>query len=193
MPLYLNRATRVCTLARPYYIGGETSARKHDIPVSAVPCLAYQRRKEAIERQIREHQEAKKCPYSKQQQQQQQSNPTPTNSSLTPNKRVTVSITTNEEKARESMIAAAELHDYCKRMFEFDVVKVRKFKTWNDRKKFIRKGKQQRRFPQNSKLLKIQTKNQKGINKELNINMTNKTPLSILYEYCSQVFKTNPR
>jgi hypothetical protein len=42
-------------------------------------------------------------------------------------------------------------------------------------------------------MLKIQTKTQKGINKELNINMTNKTPLSILYEYTSQVFKTNPR
>lgn len=107
-------------------------------------------------------------------------------------KRVTVSITTNEEKARESVLAAAQVHEYCKRLFEFDVVKVRKFKTWNDRKKFMRKSKQ-RRFPENSKLLKIQTKTQKGINKELNINMTNKTPLSILYEYSNQVFKSNPR
>ena len=42
-------------------------------------------------------------------------------------------------------------------------------------------------------MLKIQTKTQKGISKELNINMTNKTALSILYEYFNQVFKTNPR
>jgi dsRNA-specific ribonuclease len=42
-------------------------------------------------------------------------------------------------------------------------------------------------------MLKIQTKNNKGINKELNINMTNKTPLSILYEYSNQVYKLNPR
>ena len=42
-------------------------------------------------------------------------------------------------------------------------------------------------------MLKIETKTQKGINKELNINMTNKTPLCILYEYANQVFKTNPR
>ena len=42
-------------------------------------------------------------------------------------------------------------------------------------------------------MLKIQTKTQKGLNKELNINMTNKTALSILYEYASQVHKSNPR
>lgn len=42
-------------------------------------------------------------------------------------------------------------------------------------------------------MLKVQTKTQKGINKELNINMTNKTSLSILYEYASQVHKSNPR
>lgn len=42
-------------------------------------------------------------------------------------------------------------------------------------------------------MLKVQTKTQKGINKELNINMTNKTALSILYEYASQVHKSNPR
>lgn len=105
---------------------------------------------------------------------------------------MTVSITTNEEKARENMLTAAQVHEYCRRLFEFDVIKVRKFKTWNDRKKFMRKNKQ-RRFPENSKLLKIQTKTQKGINKELNINMTNKTPLSILYEYSNQVFKSNPK
>lgn len=42
-------------------------------------------------------------------------------------------------------------------------------------------------------MLKIETKTQKGLNKELNINMTNKTPLCILYEYANQVFKSNPR
>lgn len=214
MPLFLNRATRVCTLSRPYYIGSETSARKHDIPASAIPCLAYRRRKEAVERQIREHNEAKRCSYTASQttttataatsrtnevevsgdsqQQSQTQLAQQAQQAPTPNKRVTVSITTNEEKARENMLSAVQVHEYCKRLFEFDVIKVRKFKTWNDRKKFMRKNKQ-RRFPENSKLLKIQTKTQKGVNKELNINMTNKTPLSILYEYSNQVFKTNPR
>ncbi len=48
MPLYLNRVQRVCTLSRPYYIN-ELSARKHEIPISAIPCLAYKRRKEQVD------------------------------------------------------------------------------------------------------------------------------------------------
>ncbi|XP_033747277.1 microprocessor complex subunit DGCR8-like isoform X2 [Pecten maximus] len=42
MPVYLHKTTRVCTLARPYFLG-PGSVRKHDIPVSAVPCLQYRR------------------------------------------------------------------------------------------------------------------------------------------------------
>lgn len=42
-------------------------------------------------------------------------------------------------------------------------------------------------------MLKIQTKTNKGINKEFSINMTNKTPLCILYEYANQVHKVSPR
>lgn len=45
MPLYLHRSTRVCTLSKPYYLG-PGSARKHAIPLSAVPCLEYRRAKE---------------------------------------------------------------------------------------------------------------------------------------------------
>jgi len=39
------------------------------------------------------------------------------------------------------MKGPVQLHDYCKRLFEFDTVRVKKFKTWNDRKNFIKKSK----------------------------------------------------
>lgn len=45
MPLYLHRSTRVCTLSKPYFLG-PGSARKHNIPLSAIPCLEYRRAKE---------------------------------------------------------------------------------------------------------------------------------------------------
>mgnify|MGYP006989430771 FL=1 len=45
MPLYLHRMTRVCTLSKPYCLG-PGSARKHALPLSAVPCLEYKRAKE---------------------------------------------------------------------------------------------------------------------------------------------------
>ncbi|XP_065184869.1 microprocessor complex subunit DGCR8-like [Sycon ciliatum] len=36
--IYMDRASRVCTWARPYYLG-DHSARKHEVPVCAIPCL----------------------------------------------------------------------------------------------------------------------------------------------------------
>lgn len=212
MPLYLDRKSRVCTLSRPYYIN-EASARKHDIPISSIPCMAYKRRKEIVENQIKEHNQAKiqaqskgaaKCPVTNNgavknttetNNNSENNNDKGAKSSKQDNKKIVVSIQTNEEKSKENIMTPEQIHEYCKLLFEFDVVKVKKFKTWSDRKIFIRKSKQKNtsKFPENAKMLKIQTKTQKGINKELNINMTNKTALSILYEYASQVHKTNPR
>ncbi|KAK6192581.1 hypothetical protein SNE40_004026 [Patella caerulea] len=42
MPVYLHKETRVCTMSRPYFLG-PGSVRRHDIPVSAIPCLQYRR------------------------------------------------------------------------------------------------------------------------------------------------------
>lgn len=133
MPLYLNRTTRVCTLSRPYYISDQ-SARKHDIPISAIPCMAYRKRKEAVEKQIREHNQAKqanvnlaKCPFTNKPNDQISSNSenikqenissalseknvasneqSPADPLVKSNKKVVVSIQTNEEKSKENMIS----------------------------------------------------------------------------------------
>ncbi|CAG7823010.1 unnamed protein product [Allacma fusca] len=40
MPLYLHRKTRICTLSKPYRLG-PGSARRHSMPLSAIPCLSY--------------------------------------------------------------------------------------------------------------------------------------------------------
>ncbi|XP_062122954.1 microprocessor complex subunit DGCR8 [Drosophila sulfurigaster albostrigata] len=42
MPLFLHRKSRVCCAARPYFLG-TGSARKHAVPVGAIPCLNYRR------------------------------------------------------------------------------------------------------------------------------------------------------
>ncbi|KAH9524193.1 Microprocessor complex subunit dgcr8 [Bulinus truncatus] len=42
MPVYLHKETRVCTMARPYSLGS-ASARTHNIPISAIPCLQYRK------------------------------------------------------------------------------------------------------------------------------------------------------
>nr|4E5R_A Chain A, MGC78846 protein [Xenopus laevis] len=38
LPVYLHRETRVVTWSRPYFLG-TGSIRKHDPPISSIPCL----------------------------------------------------------------------------------------------------------------------------------------------------------
>ena len=123
MPLYLNRQSRVCTVSRPYYIA-EQSARKHDIPISSIPCLAYKKRKETVENQIKEHNQAKlnttkentanksKCPFSEQKSTSLPENTNQTETSNDPksNKKVVVSIQTNEEKSKENLLGKLVLN-----------------------------------------------------------------------------------
>uniref|UniRef100_K1Q4T3 Microprocessor complex subunit DGCR8 n=1 Tax=Magallana gigas TaxID=29159 RepID=K1Q4T3_MAGGI len=45
MPVYLHKQSRVVTFSKPYFIG-PGSVRKHNIPVSAIPCLYYRREKD---------------------------------------------------------------------------------------------------------------------------------------------------
>ncbi|XP_026753614.2 microprocessor complex subunit DGCR8-like [Galleria mellonella] len=50
MPIYMHRTTRVCTLSKPYSLG-KGNTRRHDIPISAIPCLAYRKALEEEEKQ----------------------------------------------------------------------------------------------------------------------------------------------
>ncbi|KAI8489432.1 Microprocessor complex subunit dgcr8 [Branchiostoma belcheri] len=45
MPVYLHRETRVVSWSRPYFLG-TGSIRKHNIPISSIPCFHYIREKE---------------------------------------------------------------------------------------------------------------------------------------------------
>ncbi len=110
--------------------------KKHDIPISGIPCLAYQKRKETIERQIKEHQ-LTKTPKSNENVQEGNNslaqNSNQCDDEMNPlqdklNKKYVVSIQSNEEKSKENVLAPDKIHDYCKRLFEFDVIKVKKFK-----------------------------------------------------------------
>ncbi|CAK1541387.1 unnamed protein product [Leptosia nina] len=50
IPVYMHRPTRVVTLAKPYCLG-KSNIQRHDIPISAIPCLAYRRGLEEEEKQ----------------------------------------------------------------------------------------------------------------------------------------------
>lgn len=42
LPIYLHKTQRVCTVSKPYFLG-PGSVRKHEIPITAIPCLNYRR------------------------------------------------------------------------------------------------------------------------------------------------------
>ncbi|XP_038217341.1 microprocessor complex subunit DGCR8 [Zerene cesonia] len=50
IPVYMHRPSRVVTLAKPYCLG-KSNIQRHDIPISAIPCLAYRRALEEEEKQ----------------------------------------------------------------------------------------------------------------------------------------------
>lgn len=49
LPIYLHKTQRVCSISKPYFLG-PGSVRKHEIPITAIPCLSYRRalEKEAL-------------------------------------------------------------------------------------------------------------------------------------------------
>ena len=51
MPIYLHRPTRSVTLSRPYHLGA-ASARRHPVPINAIPCLNYKKALEKEEEDI---------------------------------------------------------------------------------------------------------------------------------------------
>ncbi|XP_052746606.1 microprocessor complex subunit DGCR8 isoform X2 [Bicyclus anynana] len=50
MPIYFHKPSRVCTLSKPYFLGS-SNCRNHDIPITAIPCLAYRRGLEEVEKE----------------------------------------------------------------------------------------------------------------------------------------------
>ncbi|KAK9753111.1 hypothetical protein QE152_g3582 [Popillia japonica] len=93
MHLYLHKTTRVCTLSKPYFLG-PGSARKHEVPLSAIPCLSYKR---AIDAEI-----------------EKQNHP----ASDLPNAR----IETIKENIETQNLNPAQLKDYCEKLFQFKTI-----------------------------------------------------------------------
>lgn len=99
MPLYLHKTTRVCTLSKPYFLG-PGSARKHEIPLSAIPCLSYRK---GLEK------EAEKTDQE-------------TNSNM-PNAR----IETVKENKQLHNLKPEQVKEYCEKLFQFKTIKVLRY------------------------------------------------------------------
>lgn len=166
MPLYLHRQSRVCTMSKPYYLGNG-SVRRHELPVSAIPCLQYRRELEKEKRLT------------------EQIHPSDS-----------VGLETVLDHKRENWLDANDVTQYCKRLFDFDVIKIRKFKTWADRRKhnsIVKERKQRPSLPNDTKLITCSSSGQATSKKEFVMNPAGKSFVCILHEFVQHKEKVQPR
>ncbi|XP_008546146.1 microprocessor complex subunit DGCR8 [Microplitis demolitor] len=126
MPLYLHKQTRVCTLAKPYFLG-PGSVRKHEVPVSAVPCLQYRRALEEEEEEKRKEIERK-------------------SSGVEASKLPSAKIETIQENLANHSLDSERLRKYCQSLFRFKTIKVMRFQSWSARRKFTKNKKNRKQL-----------------------------------------------
>lgn len=178
MPLYLHKVSRVCTLSRPYFLG-PGSARKHEIPVNSIPCLSYKR---ALEKE-----DEKKTDVETNWE---------TNNLFLPNAK----IETVQENLQNQNLTPEQLRSYCEKIFKFQTLKVLRFKSWTDRRKYSKRRKHEKQLqrptlPDGTKLITFPIKNldnKDNPKKEWIMNPNGKSYVCILHEYVQHALKKQP-
>jgi len=219
MPLFLHRKTRVCCASRPYFLG-TGSARKHAVPLGAIPCLNYRR---ALEEESEVEQQktdgappvavcpmagASALPAEAMDVEGKENNEGSTDSKTQPDGITALMpaakiVTVNENTQKES-ITPEQLNTYCQKLFKFKVIRVLRFRSWNARRKFTKNRKhikniQRPTLPDGTKLIKFPilanagegSTNPRG-RKEWIMNPNGKSFVCILHEYVQHALKTQP-
>ncbi|EDW99240.1 microprocessor complex subunit DGCR8 [Drosophila yakuba] len=219
MPLFLHRKTRVCCASRPYFLG-TGSARKHAVPLGAIPCLNYRRaleeESEVEQQKTDEAPPAAVCPVTGaaalpaepmdvegKENNDGSSVPKSQPDGLTALMPAAKIVTVNENTQKES-ITPEQLNTYCQKLFKFKVIRVLRFRSWNARRKFTKNRKhikniQRPTLPDGTKLIKFPilaaagegSTNPRG-RKEWIMNPNGKSFVCILHEYVQHALKTQP-
>lgn len=115
MPVYLHKQSRVCSLSKPYFLG-PGSIRKHEVPISAIPCLHYRREKEKEE----------KCPVTNGVHEGAQASPDAVTDLAA---RVPAAkVESVKESQKERSLDFMAFREYCEGLFDFQTIQLRKFK-----------------------------------------------------------------
>ena len=194
MPLYLHKHSRVCTLSKPYFLG-PGSVRKHEVPVSAVPCLQYKRA-------LQEEQEEKEKEKNKNQAPVVESCNLPS-----------AKIETVQENRAAHSLDSEQLRNYCQELFRFKSIKVMRFQSWSARRKFTKSKKHRKQLerptlPDGTKLITFpivsaavsgntdsnEQENSGGARppKHWIMNPSGKSYVCILHEYVQHALKKQP-
>ena len=268
IPLYLHRESRVVTVSKPYDLGNG-SVRKHNIPVSAIPCYAYRYGNSGGENKEKSSNDPspsassvppsvtggqkppvpQSCPYSgkesaspdstttdarNEMQSTKSSTPAATapaqsSESVPRNEEENVSdsksnifpkahISCVEDSLKESELRPEDVTKYCKKLFKFKELEVTKFKTWKERRAYLKQSNRKKietellnrpTLPEGTKIITIPslelsnlpgTEGESAINqkvvkkskKKWIINPAGKSTVCLLHEYVQQSLKTQP-
>ncbi|XP_011258527.1 microprocessor complex subunit DGCR8 [Camponotus floridanus] len=190
MPLYLHKQSRVCTLAKPYFLG-PGSVRKHEVPVSAIPCLQYKRA--LIEEEEEQKKEMERAPNAE-------------TCSLPSAK-----IETIQENRAAHSLDSEQLRNYCQSLFRFKSIKVMRFQSWSARRKFTKNKKHRKQLerptlPDGTKLITFPVNSSSTAGngstagddngqrpaKHWIMNPSGKSYVCILHEYVQHALKKQP-
>nr|XP_054749569.1 microprocessor complex subunit DGCR8-like isoform X1 [Lytechinus pictus] len=204
MPLYLHRPSRVCTWSRPYLLGSG-SARRHRVPVAAIPCMHYSR---ALEKEKKGESDAKDiktipsdlpngdipdqhstCPKGE----NNQTNPDTEMKGQESKGEVSKFKKNRVHICEDDSVDVKDLQEYLSRIFQFEKIAIKRFKSWASRRKYTKavKNKERPQFPGGPKVLRCQLEGNTG--REFVINAQDKTPVCILHEYAQRVMRTQPQ
>ncbi|OQR75666.1 microprocessor complex subunit DGCR8-like [Tropilaelaps mercedesae] len=213
LPVYLHRKARVCTWARPYFLG-TGSARKHEVPQSAIPCLHYRRTKEKALKGST--QPAKKPRLDKDSAPDQQADDkdqagpssVSADTSVVDDRQQTSGQAARQqlmnkveiESAQECQrsLSVQDMKDYSRSVFDLEDIVVRKFKSWTARREFQREKKLHSRplIPSTTHLVTCELPAGSGTRtkrKEFVLNPSGKGPVGILHEFVQHSLREQPK
>ncbi|KAG7159237.1 microprocessor complex subunit DGCR8-like [Homarus americanus] len=201
MPVYLHKQSRVCTMAKPYFLG-QASVRKHDIPLSAIPCFQYMK---ALEIEKNNTEESKEINDQEKDEQEdgEQVEFVPLALGVSPPAALMVGnakIETAVENLQQQSLDVSELREYCTKRFQFKSIKIIRFKSWAERRRFqkVNKKKDRPQLPEGTKLISLRRQEEDGApaassKKEWIMNPKGKSYVCILHEYVQHALKKQPK
>ncbi|NXE36541.1 DGCR8 protein, partial [Ptilorrhoa leucosticta] len=213
IPVYLHRESRVVTWSRPYFLG-TGSIRKHDPPLSSIPCFHYKKMKENEEREqnndITPNGEVSPVKHldksSELDCQTEEPDSTAADSGPLDDKDPSVGdaaqgalgqVKAKVEVCKDESVDLEDFRRYLEKRFDFEQVTVKKFRTWAERRQFNREMKRKQAeserpiLPANQKLITLSVQDA-PIKKEFVINPNGKSEVCILHEYMQRVLKVRP-
>ncbi|CAH2295611.1 microprocessor complex subunit DGCR8 [Pelobates cultripes] len=209
IPVYLHRETRVVTWSRPYFLG-TGSIRKHDPPVSGIPCLHYKRMKDNEEREqsndITPAQfSGSPVKISESDHQAEEPDSTAADTIVSDDKETVSDIAQGAlgqvkakvEVCKDESLDLENFRRYLEKRFDFEQVTIKKFRTWAERRQFNREVKRKQAecerpiLPANQKLITLSVQDA-PTKKEFIINPNGKSEVCILHEYMQRILKVRP-